>query len=380
MNNNSIDLVQKYIDTEYSRAKQREKEVEILRRKFVGDFPVNEIVNLSLENYVIAAKEYVKEGSFCYRLRYELDELASLGNLFNDIFGVYKTGYEIKLSKGLGKKFGNDYMAAFEYIKQEIVKVLKATENHDYNVIENSVLTKPFVMRLMMVYYPGSVFNACTNTALENYCKIVGISYLSKDTYIQKSNALLEWRDKYLDSNQWDNYLFMAMLDWLRRKKLSINGEELDLHNSVCKAKKIDEEMTSLNIDGKSKEAIVKVRVNQGIFRDRLLSRYSKCCLCNVSNPQLLIASHIKPWSECEDSEKLLVDNGFLLCPNHDCLFDKGLISFNDDGTIIISDKLDETNRLFMNVNTDMRIKVYEGNVPFLKYHRERYMQENNNG
>ena len=372
MNNNSIDLVQQYIDTEYDGAKQRKNEVEILRRKFISDFPVDEIINMSLDDYVIAAKEYVKDGSFCYRLKFELDELASMGDLRSNIFGVYKKGYEIKLSPGLVKKFGNDYIAAFVYIKQEIVNVLKATEKRDYNFVENSKLTKPFVMRLMMVYYPGSVFNACTKNALEKYCDIVGIGYSSKDTYIQKSNALLEWRDKYLDSNLWDNYLFMAMLDWLRRKKLSINGDELDLYNPVYNAKIIDEEMTSLIIDGKSKEAIVKVRVNQGIFRDRLLSRYSKCCLCNVNNPQLLIASHIKPWSECEDSEKLLVDNGFLLCPNHDSLFDKGLISFNDDGTIIISDKLDETNRLFMNVNIDMRIKVYEGNVPFLKYHRER--------
>ena len=142
----------------------------------------------------------------------------------------------------------------------------------------------------------------------------------------------------------------------------------------------IEDELEKYNVKGIMKEQLVKVRVNQSIFRDRLLKKYKHCCLCNVSNPQLLIASHIKPWSECEDSEKLLVDNGFLLCPNHDSLFNKGLISFNDDGTIIISDKLDETNRLFMNVNTDMKVKVYEGNIPFLKYHRERYMQENNNG
>lgn len=86
MNNNSIVLVQKYIDTEYSGARQRELEVEILRRKFVADFPVDEIINMSLDDYVIAAKEYVKDGSFCYRLKFELDELASMGDLRSNIF------------------------------------------------------------------------------------------------------------------------------------------------------------------------------------------------------------------------------------------------------------------------------------------------------
>lgn len=163
----------------------------------------------------------------------------------------------------------------------------------------------------------------------------------------------------------------MALLDWLRRKKLSINGEEITLIDYADKARKIDKEIDDLKIEGKTKEAMVKVRVNQGVFRDRLLSRYNKCCLCNVNNPQLLVASHIKPWSVCKDSEKLLVDNGFLMCPNHDSLFDKGLITFNDDGRIIISDKIDDVNKTYLNIRDDMKIIVIEGNIPFLKYHRE---------
>lgn len=141
-------------------------------------------------------------------------------------------------------------------------------------------------------------------------------------------------------------------------------------------ARQIEKEIDELNIDGKTKEKLVKVRVNQGIFRDRLLTRYNKCCLCNVNNRQLLVASHIKPWSDCEDSEKLLVDNGFLLCPNHDSLFDKGLISFDDDGTIIISSKMDAVNRMFMNVKEGMKIKVVEENIPFLRYHRENIFEK----
>ena len=55
-------------------------------------------------------------------------------------------------------------------------------------------------------------------------------------------------------------------------------------------------EIDNSTIDGAEKSALVKIRVNQGVFRDRLLKRYSKCCLCGVHNEAFLIASHIKPW------------------------------------------------------------------------------------
>lgn len=113
------------------------------------------------------------------------------------------------------------------------------------------------------------------------------------------------------------------------------------------------------------------MRINQGIFRDLLLKKYNRCCLCEVENPTLLIASHIKPWVESEPEEKLDVDNGFLMCPNHDKLFDKGYITFDDDGKIIISDRLTENDRVFLNVNSRMHIELTESNKKYLKFHRE---------
>ena len=87
--------------------------------------------------------------------------------------------------------------------------------------------------------------------------------------------------------------------------------------------------------------------------------------------PELLRASHIKPWSKSDSHEKLDLGNGLLLCPNHDRLFDSGLISFSEEGEIMISTELDELNRTFMNVNPKMKIKVSEENREYLKYHRE---------
>lgn len=129
-------------------------------------------------------------------------------------------------------------------------------------------------------------------------------------------------------------------------------------------------EIENKPIGGDEKAALVKVRVNQGIFRDKLLKRYSKCCLCGVCNESLLIASHIKPWSESESREKLDVDNGLLLCPNHDKLFDGGWISFNDDGHVMISAELKTNDMIFMNVREDMKISLSEKNKQYMKYHR----------
>ena len=136
------------------------------------------------------------------------------------------------------------------------------------------------------------------------------------------------------------------------------------------RAKSIDEEIEKLNLQGKERETLIKTRVGQGIFRDLLFSRYSGCCLCGVNNPQLLVASHIKPWAKCNPDEKLDADNGFLLCPSHDKLFDLGYITFSDDGRIIISKELGKINQLFMNINDSMKITLTEKNKKYLEYHR----------
>ena len=122
--------------------------------------------------------------------------------------------------------------------------------------------------------------------------------------------------------------------------------------------------------EGSEKTALLKVRINQDVFRDNLLKKYKHCCLCSVNKPGLLVASHIKPWSKSDNHEKLDTNNGLLLCPNHDKLFDSGFISFSDTGEILISEGLDEINCTFMNVRPGMKIEVTNENYEYLKYHR----------
>ena len=66
----------------------------------------------------------------------------------------------------------------------------------------------------------------------------------------------------------------------------------------------------------------IKQRKGQSKFKQDLLTRYKTCALCDIPS-KYTIASHIKPWSVCTNYDRLNVNNGFLLCPNHDYLFDK---------------------------------------------------------
>lgn len=118
-------------------------------------------------------------------------------------------------------------------------------------------------------------------------------------------------------------------------------------------------------------ERKIKVRVTQGKFRDSLLKRDKKCVICGLDIESLLVASHIKPWSKANDYEKQDENNGLLLCANHDALFDKGYISFDDNGKIYISKLIDKDSYKILNINDDISIKINENQKEYMKYHKK---------
>ncbi|WP_053215818.1 HNH endonuclease [Niallia circulans] len=117
------------------------------------------------------------------------------------------------------------------------------------------------------------------------------------------------------------------------------------------------------------KEQLIKSRIGHSIFKEGLIKRECKCLLCGVTDKRLLIASHIKPWSQSDDKERLDLNNGFLFCPNHDALFDKGFITFNENGEIIISKQIDEYTKLFLNIRDGIQIEVNDRQRLYLKWH-----------
>lgn len=114
-------------------------------------------------------------------------------------------------------------------------------------------------------------------------------------------------------------------------------------HTTIEKLNKVT--LDDLPKEGKEKERLVKVRVNQSIFRTLILATYNnKCCITGIDNTDLLIASHIVPWSK-DEKNRLNPMNGLCLNALHDRAFDKGLITISaDDYSIKVSSKLKKKN------------------------------------
>jgi hypothetical protein len=100
-------------------------------------------------------------------------------------------------------------------------------------------------------------------------------------------------------------------------------------------------------------ERLVIQRIGQDVFRDALLDYWGgRCPLTGITDRALLRASHIVPWSDCGDEQRLDVHNGLLLSALWDAAFDKGLISFADDGAVLMNPRLSETARKALRIDT----------------------------
>ena len=131
--------------------------------------------------------------------------------------------------------------------------------------------------------------------------------------------------------------------------------------------------------DGREIERSVKVRVNQHFFRQAVLSSYDfKCCITNISIPELLISSHIIPWAE-DAKNRLNPRNGLCLNALHDKAFDQGLLTISTDFKVMISPivkkyYLSSAERKFILDYSGKEISLprrFIPNTKFLEYHQK---------
>ena len=120
------------------------------------------------------------------------------------------------------------------------------------------------------------------------------------------------------------------------------------------------------------RDAIVKSRVGQGLFRRDLIKLWGSCALTNLEDVTLLRASHLKPWKDSSNAERLSAFNGLLLIPNYDFLLDKGLITFRSNGHIVVSKRLGHDVQSVFHVDKGLSLRsVFPQNRAFLEYHRD---------
>jgi putative restriction endonuclease len=131
-------------------------------------------------------------------------------------------------------------------------------------------------------------------------------------------------------------------------------------------------------IAGTEVERFVRQRVGQNKFRDAMLDYWGgACAVTGIAIPEVLRASHAKPWAECEsDAERLDVFNGFLLNANLDALFDRFLISFDEQGALVIAPALVGLDLLPLGITPGMRLRWINAlHQEYLALHRTRLQQ-----
>jgi len=119
------------------------------------------------------------------------------------------------------------------------------------------------------------------------------------------------------------------------------------------------------------KEALIQARRGQGKFRQELMQYWGSCAIVGCAMPSVLRASHIKPWNKSTDVERLDVANGLLLIANLDALFNDGLITFDDDGQMLVSSELTQNDRTILQLEGRLRKKPTAKQRSYLKFHRE---------
>lgn len=202
---------------------------------------------------------------------------------------------------------------------------------------------------------------------IEKYSNLDIIEIIEED-FTKKSKISRTAHARTIFKNNWQ-------IDALNNILISkVSEETILLCQKILKNEnqKILQEVKNSEIKETEKQALVKIRLGHSKLRENILGNKKVCEICGISHKKLLIVSHIKPWVKSNDFEKLDKENVLLLCNMHDALFDKGLISFKDNGEILISSDLTENNQKLVNINQNIKIKILsEKQKKYLKFHRE---------
>lgn len=124
------------------------------------------------------------------------------------------------------------------------------------------------------------------------------------------------------------------------------------------------------NLSSTEKLALTRSRRGQGLFRSRLEIVERMCRLTGTSDKRHLIASHIKPWAKATDEERLDGHNGLLLAPHVDHLFDRGYISFEENGQLLLSPQLDSKLVLSWGIRASRSEEFSPEQRHYLEFHR----------
>lgn len=169
-------------------------------------------------------------------------------------------------------------------------------------------------------------------------------------------------------------HLLMALLEVSATPEFANAIHTNDAENDSDVLDDIHEIEGNTKIPETQRIQLAKARIGQGLFRKQVMLVNPRCRVTGISEPKLLIASHIKPWRESSNAERINGLNGIMLSPHIDALFDRTLISFENDGRMLIHPSLPDDVLDRWAILRDTRISEFRPEqFTFLEHHRKRF-------
>ncbi|CAM5420705.1 HNH endonuclease [Rhodanobacter lindaniclasticus] len=146
----------------------------------------------------------------------------------------------------------------------------------------------------------------------------------------------------------------------------------LQTHPATVLSSRLETRLAAMPATERTRE--VRQRIGQDVFREALMDLWQgRCAVTGLAlPPELLRASHAKPWAKASDIERLDPFNGLLLSIHLDAMFDSGLIAFSDEGALLCSQRLEMVVRSHFGIESGLRLQAHTpGHLPYLAWHRE---------
>jgi hypothetical protein len=340
------------------------RELEKIRREFESQFPQSRISRLTLDEYVVGKRNRDGEtsrDSFCYWVEYRTDKLGTI-KPFPASFGVFcdQKTQRYKFTKNF--KNEND---ALEFQLKQIVRLLEAGHTNDLESIDQIDISPTFKGKILFLYYPEQYLNIFSERYIDDFLKQIPLAVPNENSdAFKKAELLLTFKSSDESMSKWTMYEFTDFLYYTWENPKSRFGD-----STLGDIKAI---LSDTAIDPTTMQAQVTVRLGQGEFGSEVRKLWNHCCAVTGSiTMAALEASHIKPWADSIDRERLDPNNGLLLTANLHKLFDAGLISFEDSGKMLFSSKLSQSEReVFGVIGKKLSQKPSAEIAKYLRYHR----------
>jgi hypothetical protein len=261
-------------------------------------------------------------------------------------------------------KIAGEVIAELYYFSKEI---------YEKRISDNTAISLLKIAQPTAIAYINGFKQMRKGNVYKRTMNVEGTEYFLKHIYFDYGNEGLELALQSLDKHL---HYYKSLEKGNPRKIRALWKKYVEiLENQKDNEISIDIEGIVLDkeINDTTRQTLINARLGQGRFRKDLIEYWnSKCALTKCKTVAALKASHIKPWRACTNNERLDSNNGLLLIANLDSLFDKGLISLNNEGQVLISSILSEKEKVFFNLNKySLRKKPNRTMQNYLSYHRK---------